>query len=81
MQRTIVRSMAIGGVMLTLVAIPAIAKTMHHMMMQPTAKYGQGFFKFTSKAADCMDRMVQAARLSDRSDHYFMRSYVGCLNG
>ena len=81
MKRTLVLTVAAAGLAITILAMPAIAKAGKHIMMQPTAKYGQGFLGFSTKASDCMDLMLQAARSDTHDDRYYTKQYIGCLAG
>ena len=81
MYKILTTTIVLFGVVASLPASPAIARTARHLMMQPTAKYGKGFLSFTSKASDCMDLMVMAARSDSHDDRYYFKQYVGCLAG
>ena len=70
---------ALAGIVVASVAVPALAKTMHHMMMHPTAEYGAGFLGFSTKASDCTDLMVMAARSDSHDDRYYTKQYIACM--
>ena len=78
MRKNLVLAVAAAGIIVSAVALPAVAKTMQHMM-HPTAAYGTGFLAFSTKASQCMDVMARLASDS-HNDRYYMNKYTECLS-
>jgi len=70
---------AIAAALAASVALPSFATAAsHHMMMQPTAKYGPGFLKFSTKVSTCMDASVPTT--PHMSNDLLVKQFMDCMS-